>query len=483
MKGRLPDDSSRLMQKKASLMKLQLSELDLFPKSQGADTDGLQGKQEQMVALTELKRWCVRKFGGEETAFRALSGHVQDVDRCVDEKEFLAALQRHDYPADEAGQQALFRILASKERSSISYEDFIVPLENIWIGNSFGRHSTPLASEPLNMDPFEAACLTKTGSVARTKAQIFGRLRKSDPPIAELLEFMFAAFGTLRMAFRQMDINGNGMLSTSEFADCMRDIRSKTGERPVESHMLNLFHRLQQSCGGLVTLEKMIQLLDTTDDPMLSRLLKFITEIRKKALGDSRDDLGKMPHFMRIFKVAHRGGEISRDHFCRTLSNLRYHEWHAVELFKRLDVDGSGNLTIAEFTAFLEATPDKKVRKGPCVPLGSEHRRKQVEIGHVSCNDSYKLAHIGTHRTPSATPKQDLDPRDPNTPFLRAVARPIDWVESVRSQTQRRYDTELSRKGHHVFQMCREPLLDVCDIGAGLEKFDCKKERCRITAF
>mmetsp|Transcript_46627 Transcript_46627/g.86936 ORF Transcript_46627/g.86936 Transcript_46627/m.86936 type:complete len:633 (-) Transcript_46627:19-1917(-) len=504
MRGRFTDDSGRLNMPKrsirGSLLRLKLSELDAFVQNSGRtssskESQRKQEEQERLVVLSGFKQWCVEKFQVEENAFLALSEQAKS-EMCIDEQEFLAALKRLEYPADKNKQQVLFGYLASKEEgNTISIDDFNFVLENVWAGNINPlQPDSEHDPEELNMDPFEAACLTKSGSVARTKAQIFGRLRKSDPPIAELLEFMFAAFGTLRMAFRQMDINGNGMLSTQEFADCMRDMRSKTGERPVESHMQNLFDHLQQDCGGMVTLEKMVQLLDSTDDPMLLRLVKFITEIRKKGLGDTSklpDDAGTMTHFMRIFQVAHRGGEISREHFCKTLSNLRYHEWHAVELFRRLDVDGSGNLTVGEFTAFLEQDPVKKEFKGPLEPMGSEYRRQQVENGHISCNQSYKLAHIGTNRKSMAAHSQE--PSSPHSAFLNSgwsrssggttFKRPIDWVECVRSNTQRRYDTELSRKGAHVFQTCHEPMQDLCDLGAGLEKFDDKKVRCRITAF
>jgi hypothetical protein len=174
------------------------------------------------------------------------------------------------------------------------------------------------------------------------------------------------------------------------------------------------------------------------------------------------------------------------------------------ELFRRLDKDDSGALSLAEFTAFLQKnTPEKRVRKGPVVPLGTDHRKEQVQNMYITCSTSQKLSQLDSfqdrHQVPTILDLlMSRQAADPHSKLLRtglvcspdgSFQRPdrlalVDQSLKAGRGNKRTQSTELSQTGVHILRGFKEPMPDMCHVGSRkLADFDDCRERCRITAF
>jgi Ca2+-binding EF-hand superfamily protein len=464
---------------------------------------------EVMVALSEFRRWCVDTFPDAETAWNALNstGHG-----CINQDDFRTALQRFNYPAGEAAMQKVFTSI--QQNAVVTEQAFYAALDSVNVRRtqmpqksdsetpSHGSHGEQTLTS--DMDPMEAQALGN--GQPNHIASIIERLRRTDAPVAELIEYLFGHFGTLKLAFRQLDLNGNGMLSTQEFADGLVRLKSKQGAGPVQAHMQQLFKRLDYASKGSMPLEDLVQNLESDSDTMITRLLKFTREVHKRTrsdsahMGDPQDK--KMRRYVSLFKVGHATSPVTPENFIFALEQLKYPAWHAVELFRRLDKDDSGNLSLAEFTAFLSKDPPvRRERKDRAVtPLGDDLRQQQVQQMYISSDHSCKLDASFHKKSASGTSLHRLMGRsDANSNKLLltglqrspdgGVVRP-DWLESVETGLlDMRQDpfkpkiSELSRTGSHVLRAHAEPIRDLLAVGSGLANFNDKVERCRITCF
>lgn len=64
--------------------------------------------------------------------------------------------------------------------------------------------------------------------------------------------------------------------------------------------------------------------------------------------------------------------QIDREEFVQAMKRLRYNDWHAGDLFDRLDKDKSGQLDAGEFSAFLEREPASKKSQASRETSGSK---------------------------------------------------------------------------------------------------------------
>merc|ERR1712013_494130 len=168
------------------------------------------------------------------------------------------------------------------------------------------------------------------------------------------------------------------------------------------------------------------------------------------------------------------------------LGRLRYVEWHAKDLFSRLDKDCSGELTISEFTAFLfkdrsqDRSQQAKTSKST-VPL-DEERKKQLEKTHIACAESSKLAVSPSSKKRLAprhnTPQNCSIGKSLNTTWLLqnswyengAVTRP-DYIGMVKAGVSQS-SSELRHRGQHVLTVRSESSADLCSSPHGLKFFN-----------
>jgi Ca2+-binding EF-hand superfamily protein len=326
------------------------------------------------------------------------------------------------------------------------------------------------------MDDVEAAFAGyKTTALEKGLERMLEQLRMTDPALGELLDFFMQHFGSLKLAFKQLDINANGALSMQEFADGLRMLRSRRGAGPIEAHVVTLFNRLDYESRGSIALEDIVYELENNLDPCLIRLREFCDEVGKKAgtmnSTSNQDENVKMRHYAGIFRVGHRDSQMSKEHFCAALTHMRYPQWHAEELFHRLDKDDSGHLSLSEFTAFMSPDPParRRERKGPLVPIGSDTRKKQA------------FTTFSRSQSPASSKPYQGDCGSGQN------QRP-DWLALVehglsKDGRRNRKHTELSRNGMHVMRGDRECLRDLAPIGCAIVDFNENRERCRISAF
>jgi len=473
----------------------------------------------RLIALSEFRRWAMAKFGDLDAMWAALDPLGGDA---VSMAEFVGVLKHHGYPMGELGVKTLWFFLDSNENGFLQHEEMISELADI-VGSRTSSPQRPRTREEPEeavMDPVEAAAvradrerrrLSKAAALAeerseepgqagstsidKARAQILDRLRVQDPLVCQLLEFMYSAFRTLRLAFRHMDINGNGLLSKQEFKDSLKTMRSNTGQRPVEIHICDLFARLDTKGTGAATLDEVAALPESAD-AMLERLGRFLRDHAN--CDDVREDMREK--LRQILKLSDGTSPVSESEFRNLLTRLRYPDWHAGNLFARLDKDGSGTLTIGEFTAFLEKEiPQRRVEAREVVALGTEARRKKVEGIHMNVVESPKLAHCGRGRTAIRwhdtgagdndllatnwhTDVQGLAVHLDRPDYLEQVRTGLDGLRSRNRSLGLRPVSELHLNGRLVLSGGCEPLRDLSSKSLGLESFDCDATRSHMDA-
>lgn len=359
-------------------------------------------------------------------------------------------------------------------------------------------------------------------------------LWSTEPAIAQMMEYFFTAFRTLRMAFNHMDMNGNGLLSKAEFKDDFKAMRSRDGSRPIEYHLDSLFQAIlkdkeendghilshknpKENKDGPASLGEQLdslemrertmrlsavsfdELLDAIDsgEPLLQRLAKFIVEdVKGASLQGAAPPPTTAPRRDRmewLLPWSHdavvRQGGISQIDFVTTFIRLRYHEWHSNDLFDRLDRDHSGQISFNEFAAMLEREAEPKNALAPkrqepmkmLEPLGSEARRRELEGGHTLLANSTKLrSHMSRSVKANTVPcTEHCEGAD----WVKALAvcyeRP-DQLHRIRDGIARRGHSELHRNGRHVLSGNPERAPDLCQTVLGLHQFDTSASRTRV---
>jgi len=465
----------------------------------------------------------------------------------------VTALRHHQYPKDEADCRKLFQCF-KKEASAwntvrqvahiakleaITESSFMKALDSVQCGRTqrsksciHTLKSVALGSSCGTMDPVEALAMSGGEMVTKQDKieRIIQRLRRTDPPIAELLDFMFNYFGTLKAAFKQLDLNGNGDLSNQEFVDGLLRIKSKgNGLGPIEVHCHNLFKRLDFANSGSIRLDDLVKNLESDDDVIIVRFGKFLEEVKKrrkdKAAAD-REESMKLNVYARMFKVGAAHDLITPGIFLDALQQLRYPTWHANELFKRLDKDDSGELSLTEFTAFLQQDIPVKIQHKEVEPLGNAHRVEQAQhFFEIKCATSLKLKDsnrrnhteapcgdaprrrggIKLHENSNgSTLLEKLRERSNNDcadllksgyQFENGVVRRPDWLSFVDVGMQQNrmkgsscgfravsVPTELTKTGKHLMRVNREaaPMRDLCGMHCAMTTFNENAKRSFI---
>jgi len=490
---------------------------------------------EAMVHITEFRRWCMDKWDDAEYSWNTLNPAGVE---SLNEEDFVTALRHHQYPKDEAGCRKLFQCF---KKEAITESSFMTALDSVQCGRTqrsksciHTLKSVAVGSSCGTMDPVEAAIMSGDGLTTSSKQDkiemIIQRLRRTDPPIAELLDFMFNYFGTLKAAFKQLDLNGNGDLSNQEFVDGLLRIKSKgNGLGPIEVHCHNLFKRLDFAEKGSIRVDDLVYNLESDDDVMVVRFARFLEEVKKrrkdKAAAD-REESMKLNVYARMFKVGAAHDLITPGIFLDALQQLRYPTWHANELFKRLDKDDSGELSLTEFTAFLQQDIPVKIQHKEIAPLGNEHRVEQAtNFFEIKCATSLKLKDsnrrnhteapcgdaprrrggIKLHENSNgSTLLEKLRERSNNDcadllksgyQFENGVVRRPDWLSFVDVGMQQNrmkgsscglravsVPTELTKTGKHLMRVNREaaPMRDLCGMHCAMTTFNENAKRSLI---
>jgi Ca2+-binding EF-hand superfamily protein len=429
------------------------------------------------VALSEFRRWCEETFTNTEKAWKSLNPGGNAV---MNQDDFIVAVKQNGYRDDNAS--FVFACLVLDEASPVlSEKGFYAVLDSVSVGRTKKRRS--MVEVNFEVDKTEDTDASKGSALHDNLVRKLENLTRTDPVVGELIAFLYNHFGTLKLAFRHLDLNGNGWLSMQEYTDGLRTLHTRKGNGPIEVHMEGLFAKMDQDSKGMITLEELVYELENNPDPLIKRLHNFCSEARKSGLGNKQSSSGKgkpsrILQYAQVFKVGHKQSPIDCAQFCYALSQSRYPKWHSEEVFRRLDHDDSGALSLSEFTAFLQ--PDPPVRhekKGPLVPLGSDKRRTQVQEMHIACAKSQKLSH--SFRQVAI----DLDSVDGSV----RKERP-DWLARVDNGLSKNHrgrsgstpHSPLSRTGEHVMRGVHESMLDLAPICCGLANFDIQPERCRI---
>eukprot|EP00435_Cladocopium_sp_Y103_P044585 s696_g12.t1 len=230
------------------------------------------------------------------------------------------------------------------------------------------------------------------------------RMWPEEPEVAQFMEFVFSEFRSIPMLWRFLDISKKSgiddcYIKQEEFSTAMRRMFSRTGRQPLEAHMSEVFDLLD------VQSQNRIRLSDILEDDivgagrgrkaLLKRLRRFFEELTSCRTEEMKALMNLYRSPSDAFKMS-ATGKVSRASFLEGLQRLRYDQWHLDDLFSRIDRDGSGDITIEDFLAFLkEAGPGGRyVKPAPAqtMPdLTGPHARR---LNHSSIDASAKLSQL-----------------------------------------------------------------------------------------
>merc|ERR1719453_2709609 len=180
--------------------------------------------------------------------------------------------------------------------------------------------------------------------------------------------------------------------------------------------------------------------------------------------------------------------EIDRQEFISALKRLKYLDWHVSDLFDRLDRDRSGQLSVEEFSAFLEkAKAQKNPKKKDDGDIISQFQvdnpsadallmfQEKFETGAYSLIFNTKLQKIGTRSGHTAdliragtitdgggnVSKSSMTgsstighwATDDTGGFAQKFERGMDYCEEVRRRLKHkeREVSDLKINGHHTY--------------------------------
>lgn len=325
-----------------------------------------QPTEEEWAVIEQFWDWCKNTFGDLAKAFREIdfnnSGSVSSV-------EFADGLRSKGYPGNETTYKNIFFLFDADQDGAIGKKEFM--------GSKLKRPQAPEEMPEIpederrpskTYDPFDKMNLTKRkSSILDTKRESMVKgLWAKEPVVSQFVQHLYISYKSLRAAFREIDLNRNGLLSKSEFKDGLRILKVGT-KSMLEMHVDDLFDRLDADLSGSISLDEMVA---ETADPLVKRLVHHLTVVRKDFHSrheDSKDTKADVEtlRFLRLERVFSKldddeSKQIDRVEFHAAMKKMRYIDWHASDLFDRLDKDRSGQLDAGEFTAFLEQDPSKK---------------------------------------------------------------------------------------------------------------------------
>lgn len=329
-----------------------------------------QATEAEWETVQAFWEWCKTTFGNLTKAFYGIdfnrSGSISSV-------EFADGLRSKNYPGNETTYKNIFFLFDADQDGVIGKEEFM--------GSKLRPPKSADVDDPsapqedgderrFSKDPF-AQMMPGEGKprksiIEQKRATMVKKLWDQDPLVSQFIQNLYITYKSLRQAFRDIDINRNGLLSKSEFKDGLRIL--KVGKRNMlDQHVDDLFDRIDLDYSGFITLEEMTA---ETADPLVKRFVKYLTEIRKdfhsRHENETKKDIDPEElRVARLGRVFHRLDEdqskgIDKEEFIAAMKRMRYIDWHSNDLFDRLDKDGSGQLDAGEFTAFLEREPVSK---------------------------------------------------------------------------------------------------------------------------
>jgi len=448
----------------------------------------------ERFALSEFSQWCSDTFGGFRPAWAVLD---QLCKRSITQQEFRDQLQRCRYPTGDLGLKNVFHHLDTDDDGIVHEDEFLRLLRTHDSRKS--KPTTPASPQQKCydlMDPIEEKVVAAAGkSRAEAHANIIERVQMHDPIIAQFIAYMLNSFGSIKMAYKRMDVNGNGSIAKGEFQDTMRALQSNSGERPVQAHMLDLFARLDITESGFITLNELVNNIQS-EDSMLHRLHQWASAPNThNGHASVLSEAALKQEFMKAFRLVGGRDRIKCQDFLSGLARLRYHEWHVSDLWRRLDIDKSGQLTIGEFTAFIyKDAPTKRIWKEAAPPLGTEARQETLAYPYRTMGGSTKLAikelvrrtepKVGSRLKATqsegclnSSPWETL--RSPTGTSEIHLKRAFDNLGAVQSNV-RCGSSELRHRGRHVLTASSEPSLDLSSGPCALNAWDERAERTRM---
>ncbi|CAE8686282.1 unnamed protein product, partial [Polarella glacialis] len=241
---------------------------------------------QRRLSISGFVNWCETTFGGILAAWEHISSGEGNVQRA----HFVEVLSSRDYPMGELGAKTTFFFLDSDEDGVATWDDVYQKTQDVKSsfsssGNGWDAMGTQakFARDLRDQDPLEehyfehtALNFVRKGHSDFTpddgRAHLVQRVWRDEPQVAQFLEYMFSEFGSIRMAFRIMDVTQSGSISKDDFRQCLKTLCStvgtKTGRvlKPLEVHMVDLYRR-HAAAQGLDASTRNLRVSDILDEP------------------------------------------------------------------------------------------------------------------------------------------------------------------------------------------------------------------------
>eukprot|EP00746_Dinoflagellata_sp_MGD_P136189 gnl/MRDRNA2_/MRDRNA2_70163_c0_seq1.p1 gnl/MRDRNA2_/MRDRNA2_70163_c0~~gnl/MRDRNA2_/MRDRNA2_70163_c0_seq1.p1 ORF type:complete len:672 (+),score=125.06 gnl/MRDRNA2_/MRDRNA2_70163_c0_seq1:184-2199(+) len=344
-----------------------------------------------------LWSWCKQTHGTVENTFEALDGNKSEHMSAV---EFAAGLRSKSYPGNETTYKKLFILFSQNglmDKDALTGKYLKPPPDPTPVASgkremtADERRASFLAAYDPTKEMMQKQGLIRSMSIIETKRQsVCQDLTKQDTVIGQWIQHLYISYMSLRQAFQQVDITGSGFLSKSQFMDGLRVL--KVGNKTMlQMHTEDLFDRCDRHLAGKITLAEMLE--QSMEDPLVKRLLKYLTDPRKdlhaqettfkdKKEAESQQTQQQV-QLTRVFQRMHDpSAPMDMKEFLSVLERKKYPEWHSGDLFQRLNRENPGRLSAAEFTVYLENCDSK---------LGEQPRRRslpELEFGRTPSTQS-----------------------------------------------------------------------------------------------
>jgi Ca2+-binding EF-hand superfamily protein len=278
------------------------------------------------VELAELQRWAQVKFGGIQQAFKALD---QDRNGQLTKKEFFSAAKTHDLPTPQAA-KTLFLLLDNDDSHTLSelevavidqwryppwltampdhngaqaFKQYLLRRHNdnpirAW-RKALDKHSTMRVS----WDVFEAYCRSTNCIHKDRLAGVWKSLddnmsgwlslREFWPDACDLLQtfvkYCKEFYGSVHRAFVEIDNNGNGRLSHSEFKMVAEACKFAENESDLVFAGLDLQGDGRVDADDVTFLDKWYVDRDNKEEELWNQMAQALKQIAQKRQSEDDD--------------------------------------------------------------------------------------------------------------------------------------------------------------------------------------------------
>mmetsp|Transcript_733 Transcript_733/g.1299 ORF Transcript_733/g.1299 Transcript_733/m.1299 type:complete len:661 (+) Transcript_733:61-2043(+) len=464
--------------------------------------------KQRLLAILEFSAWLDQVFEDEEEFWQALTGS-KDFSIDVAKDVFVKVLAERSYPMGDLGAKTLFFFLDDDEDQRISWSEVMEALQEAQDANE-NESASPKRWELFSTQSAEVRTWTdqdileehridsqvekmiRRGYESATKSAareaLIRRLWKEEPLVAEFMEFFFNEFKSIQLAWRILDVKRQGLISRDDFVQSMKSLRSSRGLSAMEAHISGLFSQLDPAQTGRVRLADIIQ------EPRHgvsghAALLDHFREFVKARAKIWEDQGGSFELFEDVFDPA-AGGRVSKAAFASALVKLGYEEWHAEQLFNRLDRDGSGDIEMTDFTALF-----KEIGAGMCYkqpqpiePVGNYQRVRYLLGDHTSLGKSARLVLLDHEMERQTVPTAPLN-RSTSDSLLAMSGHLRSRIESA--EVVRRPGRDMTRPSSSSRKRSgKDPQLTFAKTGGipemvphmacAIDDFDDSPSRCRV---